>query len=170
MSSFKPFQYLKLNASFSTILGASRSHTRLWSSPTWEKACVKHYDSTFSRADNGQFVVHLPLWSLPVTLNNNCELAFCNLYRTEKLRQIEIHEQYMKFLRQYEQLMNKVKLIDLKSYFISHQALLQPTSIITILRVVFNASYKTLSSNSLNDVLISIDDRTYHSTRVILNL
>ncbi len=120
--------------------------------------CVKHFEETYTRDPNGQFVVRLPFRDPPVKLNENRDLAYRNLRRTEKSRPAEIRNDYIAFMREYEQLnhMTNAEAIDSTSgYFIPHQAVLRPSSSTTALRVVFNASFKTSSGNSLNDALMS---------------
>lgn len=65
---------------------------------------------------------------------------------------------YIEFMREYIELnyMTPVTSNDITScYFIPHHAVLKPSSTTTKLRVVFNASFKSSSGLSLNDILMN---------------
>lgn len=65
--------------------------------------------------------------------------------------------QYIKFMQEYEMLghMQKidVNIVSNPKYFIPHHCVLKPDSTTTKLRVVFDASAKTSSGHSLNDLM-----------------
>ncbi|XP_073820558.1 uncharacterized protein [Musca autumnalis] len=69
----------------------------------------------------------------------------------------ELKEQYVRFMEEYENLghMTKISADAIRSphYFIPHHCVQRPESTTTKLRVVFDASAKTSSSHSLNDLM-----------------
>lgn len=117
--------------------------------------CEQHFQQTTTRATNGQFVVRLPFKMSPSVLAPNCASATAHFLAAENRRNASSRAQYNEFLTEYVNLghMTKVE-SNGNGYFIPHHAVLKPTSTTTQTRVVFNASFKTASNFSLNDVLL----------------
>ncbi len=98
--------------------------------------------------------LQLPMKASPALLQpngNNVIFQFC---RSERRINPNQWDQYSAFMTEYKNLghMSPVPSSPL-NYFIPHHAVLRPSSSTTKLRVVFNASFKTSSSSSLNDIL-----------------
>lgn len=126
---------------------------------TDEKAqCVRHFEENYKRASDGKFSVRLPLKESLDLLKDNFVSAQRNLIWSESKRPAEIRAEYVAFMREYEELghMSPVDSSDekLSKYFIPHHPVVRPDSTTTHTRVVFNASSKTSSGHSLNDLLM----------------
>ncbi|XP_075158079.1 uncharacterized protein LOC142231352 [Haematobia irritans] len=131
---------------------------------TW---CENFYKSTTYRQSDGRYVVRLPFkqeYPHEIFLGSSRHMAFGQYIRMEKnlSKTPELKREYDKVLREYEELghMTLVKRNDENddnemNYFLPHHAVVRPESKSTKVRVVFNASKKTSSGHSLNDVLHS---------------
>lgn len=95
-------------------------------------------------------------------LGDTRESAIRQLKNLEKKleKQPQIKREYMKFMQEYLQLghMREVQKDSARwniwpQYYMPHHCVIKDTSVTTKLRVVFNASYKTKESISLNDAL-----------------
>lgn len=85
--------------------------------------------------------------------------AAAALRKVEKSLKPDEYSEYVKFMREYEELghMEKVPphILEPPSvYYMPHRAVLRPSSSTTKLRVVFNASSKSSSGISLNELLM----------------
>ncbi|XP_018399905.1 PREDICTED: uncharacterized protein LOC108777491 [Cyphomyrmex costatus] len=128
-------------------------------SPEDEK-CEQHYKETFKRLSSGRFSVRLPFNNQRKKLGESYEIALRRLLSLERRLNArpELYEDYRSFLREYEALghMTEVKEVNKKEgYFLPHHSVIKESSTTTRLRVVFNASAKTTSGVSLNDILFS---------------
>lgn len=123
-----------------------------------QDACTAHFDQTHTYHSDGKFLVNLPLHSSTELLTFNFSYAYRNLMWTEKRRDDESEAQYIKFMREYDGMQHMTKVTtqnQLKvTYLIPHKSVSRPESTTTQTRVVFNASAKTLSGYSLNDILM----------------
>ncbi|XP_075150719.1 uncharacterized protein LOC142224820 [Haematobia irritans] len=171
----------KVNA-FSTTVSASEAlvlHKQLkkfWELEEVEKPqaesdtdtwCENFYKSTTYRQHDGRYVVRLPFkqeYPHEIFPGSSRHMAFAQYVRMEKnLRKTpELKQEYDKVLREYEEL-SHMTLVNtneengdhVPNYFLPHHAVVRPESMSTKVRVVFNASKKTSSGHSLNDVLHS---------------
>lgn len=121
-------------------------------------ACVQHFENTHGRHEDGKFIVSLPLSQPRQLLVYNYAYASRNLVWSEKHRSPTVQPEYVKFMEEYED-MSHMTLITTHNgltadYLIPHHAVLRPESTTTSTRVVFNASSKTSSGYSLNDLLM----------------
>lgn len=122
--------------------------------------CESLFSETTYRADDGRFVVQLPLKESPTNLGDSRKLALKRLFALErKLSQNEkLRTMYIEFMKEYLSL-NHMSLVtpgkeyEEPAYYIPHLGVLNESSLTTKLRVVFNASAKTSSNKSLNDIL-----------------
>ncbi|GFT01227.1 integrase catalytic domain-containing protein [Trichonephila clavipes] len=123
--------------------------------------CNEHFAKTHTRKADSKYVVSMPLkLELPETILGNSKMIVSK--RLDQLwRRLEsdptMKALYSEFLNEYESLhhMREVK-EDSKSeagYYLPHHSILQPDNMTTKLHVVFNASAKTISGYSLNDLL-----------------
>ncbi|XP_062713189.1 uncharacterized protein LOC134290152 [Aedes albopictus] len=108
-----------------------------------ESTCETIFDETTTRDSSGRFIVSLP----------KKEFVMQQLEANPELK-----TQYHQFIREYEQL-GHMKQVDSEDpdfpiFFLPHHAVLKPDSTTTKLRVVFDASCKTSTGVSLNDVLM----------------
>lgn len=125
-----------------------------------EAECERHYIENFSRNTEGRFVVKLPLKSNWTDLGESEQTALNRLYSIERklAKNPDLRRQYEEFLREYENLGHMSELVhDITGktpvYYMPHHCVEKPDSTTTKVRVVFDASSKTSSNISLNDVL-----------------
>ncbi|XP_071579965.1 uncharacterized protein [Temnothorax nylanderi] len=125
-----------------------------------EIQCEKHFLATLSRNAKGRFVIQLPLKGGIQELGESYEIAVKRLKALERKleKQPALKQQYHEFMREYLKLnhMSEVSVDKIEHkpvYYIPHHAELKEDSITTKLRVVFDASCKTTSGQSLNDFL-----------------
>ncbi|XP_076301942.1 uncharacterized protein LOC143220091 [Lasioglossum baleicum] len=160
-----------------------RALSRFWETETipetreltpLETECEKHFESTYSRDATGRFIVRLPfLKSVPEDfLGDSLRQSSASLNRlTRKLCENEhFSREYTKFIREYESLehMTRLDSIDRSRTYIPHRAVLRDESLTTKLRVVFNASNKTSSGYSLNDILHTGPKLQLEISRILL--
>lgn len=126
-----------------------------------EIECEQVFKENTHRDTSGRFTVKLPIKENLQSLGDSREIAlkrFCLLENKFK-RQPILHQHYTQFIEEYKRL-NHMKLAkdnldgEHQSYFIPHHAVLKPSSSTTKLRVVFDASCKTTTGRSLNDMLM----------------
>ncbi|XP_075163141.1 uncharacterized protein LOC142235769 [Haematobia irritans] len=144
--------------------------------------CENFYKSTTIRREDGRYMVRLPFkQEFPqfVSLGSSRFMALAQYSRMERTlsRNPELHAQYEAVLNEYLKLghMEEVSPCELsqndsfRSYYLPHHAVLRPEHKTTKLRIVFNASRKTKSGFSLNDVLYTGPTLQNDLTFVILN-
>ena len=136
----------------------------LESSKPWsqeEISCESFFSETTFRDPDGRLVVKLPMKMKKEVLGDSLQIAtkrFLNLER-KLVKNDTMYETYKDFMKEYEDLghMTKIKVDDLKNniaYYLPHHAVIREASTTTKLRVVFDASAKTTSHLSLNDILL----------------
>nr|XP_044252068.1 uncharacterized protein LOC123003501 [Drosophila takahashii] len=122
-----------------------------------ERHCEKHFINNLQHAQDGRLIVRLPFSEDPSALGKSCDIATRRFYSLEKRTCPEIKRMYNEFMAEYEKLGHMKQVmpdqIPKAHYFIPHHCALKPESTTTKLRVVFDASCKTSSGKSLNDVL-----------------
>ncbi|XP_055542601.1 uncharacterized protein LOC129728208 [Wyeomyia smithii] len=125
-----------------------------------EQLCEKHFSDHTIRDESGKFVVRLPFLRDPTQLGESKQIAEKRLrYLEKKLdRNQQLKDEYHAFIREYIDLghMSLVSATntDSKSVYLPHHCVLKTTSSTTKCRVVFDASAKTTSGLSLNEVLM----------------
>ena len=126
--------------------------------------CEEFYKSTTTRGNDGKYVVRLPFkkeYPDQIYLGPSKNMAFAQYSRMENTlsKSPELEKQYSSVLQEYEDMqhMEEVREVEkgdkVSSFFLPHHAVVKPESTSTKVRVVFNASKKTKSGYSLNDVL-----------------
>lgn len=122
---------------------------------TGDYFCENHFIENTYRLDNGRFCVKIPFHTSPESLGDSLNLAKQRFYNLERRfsRQPAIKEQYRLFIREYQELghLSSSKRLDV-AYYLPHHPVLREQSETTKLRVVFDASAKTSSGRSLNDI------------------
>ncbi|XP_076298317.1 uncharacterized protein LOC143217663 [Lasioglossum baleicum] len=124
--------------------------------------CENHFASTHFRTPEGRYVVRLPFKDKsPTSLGTSRSSALSHLLFSERRlkRNPTQAAEYTRFLQEYESLghMEKVTQTDEQSsppYYIPHHGVSRTDSATTRLRVVFNASCRTSTGISLNDLLL----------------
>ena len=134
------------------------SHSKL---STEELECEIHFRKHFQQDSSGRYIVQLPLKDNFIQLGDPFPTALKRLksVETKLSRDENLRQQYNEFLREYEEMGHMTK-IDTnwdqpnKIYkYLPHHAVVKESSTTTRVRVVFDASSKTSSGVSLNDVL-----------------
>lgn len=126
-----------------------------------ELKCELDFRNNHKIETDGRYTVKLPLKQNYVELGESYSIALkCLLSLERRLeKNIELKTQYTDFLKEYEKMGHMSRInpdLDLPGeicVYLSHHAVIRESSSTTKLRVVFNASLKTNSGYSLNDVL-----------------
>ncbi|XP_072931759.1 uncharacterized protein [Epargyreus clarus] len=125
-----------------------------------DKACMEFYSATTQRDVNGRYVVRLPM--KPDThekigkSKNMAKAQFINLEKKFH-KQKEFSNAYKGFISEYIALQHMVPAKNNSTSpacFLPHHGVQRVDSLSTKLRVVFNASAKTSSGYSLNDMML----------------
>ncbi|XP_041451809.1 uncharacterized protein LOC121405256 [Drosophila obscura] len=123
-------------------------------------ACEEFFKANVCNLPTGRFQIPLPFKTDPVSLGSSFEVAkrrFLSLER-RTLRESELRDMYLSFMKEYIELGHMSPTDNAippgPHYFIPHQCVLRPDSSSTKLRVVFDASSKTTTGWSLNDLLM----------------
>ncbi|XP_018360607.1 PREDICTED: uncharacterized protein LOC108759598 [Trachymyrmex cornetzi] len=127
-----------------------------------ERRCEELFDKTAKRDDSGRFIVSLPIIESAEPLGESRDIAEKRLKQMEcRFRSsVSWHEQYANFMREYEELghmsrvVNGEHKVDPSIVYLPHHGVVKEDSTTTRLRVVFDASSKTSSGKSLNDILM----------------
>lgn len=120
-----------------------------------EEFCEKHFVKHTYRTENGRFCVKMPFHTSPSVLGDSFVKAKSRLNNLEKRlkRQPKVKESYVDFLNEYEHLNHLSETCKPEfGYYLPHHPVIREKSETTKLRVVFNASEKTDSGYSLNDI------------------
>ncbi|XP_037931148.1 uncharacterized protein LOC119665960 [Teleopsis dalmanni] len=124
-----------------------------------EQQCEAQFTQTTYQNVTGRFIVRLPFINDRFALGDSKDIATNRFLALERRLSKDSHlkRQYVEFLDEYEKLghMTEIDIERIMSphYFIPHHCVLKPDSTTTKLRVVFDASSKTTSGQSLNDLL-----------------
>lgn len=123
-----------------------------------EQQYEHHFAETYTHDATALFIVRLPFTTTPADhLGDSLRGASSSLRRlTLRLQRNEdTKRDYTNFLYEYETLghMTLLPSIEKTRTYIPHRAVIREDSLTTKLRVIFNASSKTTSGYSLNDLL-----------------
>lgn len=124
-----------------------------------ESSIEENFERSVRRDETGRFVVRLPFIKNKEDLGETRNIAERRFFAIERrlIRNQEIHRQYTQFLNEYLELghMEKIEHVDMTKphSFLPHHFVLRPDSQTTKLRVVFDASVKSSSNISLNDLM-----------------
>lgn len=125
----------------------------------YDAQCEAHFNQHTTRDDEGRFIVRLPFCAETSLLGSSHNIAFNRFLALERRlsKDASLKIQYEQFMKDYETMghMSKINVDEVKGhkYFIPHHSVVRPESSTTKLRVVFDASAKTSSGKSLNDIL-----------------
>ncbi|UYV70708.1 hypothetical protein LAZ67_8000337 [Cordylochernes scorpioides] len=117
-----------------------------------------HFKTTHERETSCRYIVRLPFKD-PSLLGESKPQAINCFLRMEQIlkQQPQVYQTYKDFMQEYLVLghMNEVKgnENDHKAFYLPHHPIIKEKSFTTKLRVVFNASSKTTTGYSLNDIL-----------------
>lgn len=121
-----------------------------------DRASEELFTNTTIRESNGRFSVRIPLKQSADTLGNSYNLAKRQFLALERklAGSSTLKIMYTKFMTEYLSLghMNRIENYKFPNFFLPHHGVLREDSLTTKLRVVFNASQKTTSGLSLNDI------------------
>lgn len=126
-----------------------------------EADCEQNFIETFSRNSSGRFCVTLPIKDNVNSLGESLSNATNRFYSIERKlsKNAMLREQYVSFMEEYIRLGHMSKLrddeIDSSSniFYLPHHGVINDSSVTTKLRVVFDASAKSSTGVSLNDIL-----------------
>lgn len=137
-----------------------------------ERMCEEHFLNNHTRDDSGRFIVTIPTKPEISTLGSSRSHATLRLHQLEKrlsshknpeinTKRLRQREEYNKFMEEYEQMGHMTLIPDAEitsssspTYYIPHHFIEKPTSTTTKFRVVFDASAKTTSGSSLNEMMM----------------
>ncbi|XP_055709929.1 uncharacterized protein LOC129805799 [Phlebotomus papatasi] len=125
-----------------------------------ENRCEEHFVLNTTRTETGRFVCGIPTTDDLHTLGESKEQAMKQFLcgERQRLRKPELNKQYVEFMQNYRE-SNHMRLqppgyqSSKPEVFLPHHPVFKESST-TPVRVVFNASKKTSSGKSLNDVLM----------------
>uniref|UniRef100_A0A1I8PRY2 CCHC-type domain-containing protein n=1 Tax=Stomoxys calcitrans TaxID=35570 RepID=A0A1I8PRY2_STOCA len=125
-----------------------------------QQECETHFLKTVSVQPDGRIIVKLPLKGDPKWLGDSKDIALRRFLTMERKlnRNPDLKKDYTKFLNEYEEMghMSQLDNADNVSpnYYIPHHCVLRPNSVSTKLRVVFDASCRSSSQLSLNEIMM----------------
>ncbi|XP_045509323.1 uncharacterized protein LOC123704873 [Colias croceus] len=125
-----------------------------------DQNCIDFYQNTTERRDDGCYVVKIPLKeNFEEKLGESKSKCIAQYMQLENklIKQSHLAREYKLFISEYKELGHMIPCMsdaDLRpSCYLPHHCVLRAESSTTKLRVVFNASSKTLSGFSLNDLM-----------------
>ncbi|XP_008181389.1 uncharacterized protein LOC103308916 [Acyrthosiphon pisum] len=126
-----------------------------------EKQTVEHFKENTKRGTDGRFIVRLPLKPLVEELGDTLKLAITRFISVERrlMRDEKLQKEYTRFMEEYLELGHMEEVIDedqipKRSSYLPHHAVIKESSLTTKVRVVFDASAKSSTGLTLNDVLM----------------
>ncbi|XP_053686902.1 uncharacterized protein LOC128736443 [Sabethes cyaneus] len=124
-----------------------------------EQACEDHFKDTVSRAEDGRYIVRLPVREeLLALLGDSLAVAQRRFFAIERKFRInsDYKREYITFMEEYHDLghMELSPRVENSQFVLPHHAIHRPESSTTKTRVVFDATCKGSSQLSLNDILL----------------
>ncbi|XP_018300724.1 uncharacterized protein [Mycetomoellerius zeteki] len=124
-----------------------------------EIECESYFLNTVSRRDDGRYVVRLPFIKTDKRLGNSRTTALKRLLSLERKLNMNtsLRIEYERIFEEYLRLghMSMIEEPDDDGYYMPHHAVTKESSETTKVRIVFDASAKSNSGVSLNDVLMT---------------
>ncbi|XP_037931191.1 uncharacterized protein LOC119666002 [Teleopsis dalmanni] len=124
-----------------------------------EKKCEESFAQNTHHNHEGRFVVKLPFKEDTTVLGESMQMSMNRFFSLERrlLKNSELKKMYVDFMREYEHLghMEKINQDDIMHphYILPHHCVIKADSTTTKLRVVFDASARTSTGVSLNDIM-----------------
>lgn len=126
-----------------------------------EKQTVEHFKENTKRETDGRFIVRLPLKPLVEELGDTLKIATTRFLSVERrlMRDEKLKGEYTRFMEEYLALGHMEEVIDedqipKRSFYLPHHAVIKESSLTTKVRVVFDASARSSTGVTLNDVLM----------------
>ncbi|XP_060855378.1 uncharacterized protein LOC132933060 [Metopolophium dirhodum] len=122
---------------------------------TDDQRCEDHFKQTTKRDSTGRYSVSFPFRINPSHLGDSHEMALSRFYNLERklLKDRELYDQYRAFMQEYKDLGHMTIARQPGKYYIPHHAVVKRIGSAVKLRVVFDASAKSSTGKSLNDLL-----------------
>ncbi|XP_037956836.1 uncharacterized protein LOC119686342 [Teleopsis dalmanni] len=125
-----------------------------------ERRCERHYDSTCTRDKTGRYIVRLPLKNDRETLGESRKMALKRFFSLEQRfkKNPTLKQEYVNFMQEDIKLGHMKEVNEKpkrKVYYLPHHAVIKEDSTTTKLRVMFDASAKTTSGQSLNSIMMT---------------
>ncbi|XP_050066248.1 uncharacterized protein LOC114132630 [Aphis gossypii] len=125
-----------------------------------EQETVQHFKQYTTRDEEGRFVVRLPIKQKISELGATLPMATARFLNVEKRLQNDenLKKEYIRFMNEYIELGHMVEVLEnsiqtQNHFYLPHHSVTKASSLTTKVRVVFDASAKSTSGVSLNDVL-----------------
>jgi len=125
-----------------------------------EKQTVQHFKENIKKATYGHFIVRLPLKTIVEELSDTLKLATTRFLSVERRLMIDesLQKEYTS-MEEYLHLGHMEEVIDenqipKRSAYLPHHAVIMESSLTTKVRVVFDASAKSSTDVTLNDILM----------------
>lgn len=127
---------------------------------TEEQEAAAHFQKTMKRDEDGRFVLRLPIKHEISNIGKTLDMATARFLSVERRLQRDesLGGAYVTFMKEYEA-NGHMKEVDNSStpttrFYLPHHPVLKESSLTTKLRVVFDASAKSSTGVSLNDILM----------------
>ncbi|XP_022827101.1 uncharacterized protein LOC111356845 [Spodoptera litura] len=125
-----------------------------------DQACIDFFQCSTSRREDGSYVVKIPFKeNFEEKLGESKNKSIAQFFQIERklIKQPELARDYKLFMSEYLELGHMIPATTQvnvnKDCYLSHHGVLRAESSTTKLRVVFNASAKTSTGHSLNDLM-----------------
>lgn len=124
---------------------------------TEEQKCEELFVRTTQRDESGRYIVSFPFKSDPHLLGGSRTMAVSRFLNLERKLQMndELYAEYRAFMDAYIQLGHMHLATAPAKYIIPHHAVIKYVNDTLKLRVVFDASARTSSGSSLNDIVFT---------------
>jgi len=126
-----------------------------------EQETVQHFKQHTIRDKEGRFVVRLPIKQSITEIGTTLPMATARFLNVEKRLQHDEHlkNEYIRFMSEYIEMGHMVEVSEdsiqaQNHFYLPHHSVTKASSLTTKVRVVFDASTKSASGVSLNDVLM----------------
>ncbi|XP_072375895.1 uncharacterized protein [Diabrotica undecimpunctata] len=140
-----------------------------------EKECKEYYKRTVKEDNEGRFKVKIPFNSNTSLSGDLKQQAYARLLQLEKKfqRDRNLEKVYRKFMKEYEDLghikLNKTEIINKLEYYLPDHTVIKEDITKTKCRAVCDASSKSSTGISLNDILHSGPRLQEDLTNILIN-